>query len=126
MTIHVCFKYISQIFHLFHTDVASRLPGRCKSGSRCCTYMHIASICFKCFRCFIRMFASVSSGCCICLKRFQMFFRRCVSDACLKCFICPFFMLQLLHLDVSNVDLVFHMGCAWKEAGCVGRPELHG
>jgi hypothetical protein len=54
----------------------------------------------KCFRCFIGIFANVSSGCCICLKRFQMFFRRCVSDALFEVFHLPFFMLQLLHLDV--------------------------
>jgi hypothetical protein len=25
-----------------------------------------------------------------------------------------FYMLQLLHVDVSNVDRVLHMGCAWE------------
>jgi hypothetical protein len=28
-------------------------------------------------------------------------------------------MLQLLHLDVSKVDQVLHMGCAWKATGGV-------
>jgi hypothetical protein len=43
------------------------------------------------FRCFIRMFASVSSGCCICLQWFSNVFHvffASVSDAGFKCFIC--------------------------------------
>jgi hypothetical protein len=28
-------------------------------------------------------------------------------------------MLQLLHLDVSKIDRVLHMGCAWKAVGGV-------
>jgi hypothetical protein len=47
-----------------------------------------------------------------------------VSDACFKCFICLFFMLQLLHMDVSKVDRVVHMGCAWKEAS--GADDVQG
>jgi hypothetical protein len=43
-----------------------------------------------------------------------------VSDACFKCFICCLLYVQLLHLDVSNVDQVLYMGCAWKVAGGVG------
>jgi hypothetical protein len=30
-----------------------------------------------------------------------------------------FYMLQLLHVDVSNVDRVLHMGCAWEAASDV-------
>ena len=26
-------------------------------------------------------------------------------------------MLQLLHLDVSKIDRVLHIGCTWKAAG---------
>jgi hypothetical protein len=44
----------------------------------------------------------------------------CVSDFVLKtrCYISSVFfcMLQLLHLDVSKVDWVLHMGCAWEVA----------
>jgi hypothetical protein len=47
MVIHVCFKYISQMFHLFQMNVASNLSGCCKSESGCFIYMHVASICFN-------------------------------------------------------------------------------
>jgi hypothetical protein len=43
------------------------------------------------FRCFIRMFASVLFGCCICLQWFSNVFLgvfTSVLDACFKCFIC--------------------------------------
>ena len=43
------------------------------------------------FKCFICMFASVSSGCCICLQWFFKCFLGAfvnVSYACFKCFIC--------------------------------------
>jgi hypothetical protein len=52
MAIHVCFKCISQMFHLFHMNVAIGLSECCKSGSGCCIYMHVASICFNCFHVF--------------------------------------------------------------------------
>jgi hypothetical protein len=31
-----------------------------------------------------------------------------------------FCILQLLHIDVSKVDRVLHMGCAWEAASGVG------
>jgi hypothetical protein len=31
-----------------------------------------------------------------------------------------FFMLQLLHLYVSKVDRVLHIGCVWEVASSVG------
>ena len=49
MAIYVCFKCMFQMFHLFQTNVTSVLSGCCKSRSRCCIYMHAASIYFKCF-----------------------------------------------------------------------------
>jgi hypothetical protein len=52
MAIHVCFKCLFQMFHLFQTYVASILSGCCKSTSGCCIYMHVASICFKYFQVF--------------------------------------------------------------------------
>jgi hypothetical protein len=93
MAIHECFKCISQMFHLFQTNVANGLSGCCKNGSRCYIYMHIGSICFKCFqefhayvcKCFIwilHMFAII-------FKCFSDVFVS-VSDACFKCFICLF------------------------------------
>jgi hypothetical protein len=56
IAIHVCFKCMFQMFHLFQTNIAGVLSGCCKSRSRYCIYMHVVSICFKCF---IYMFASV-------------------------------------------------------------------
>ena len=48
MAIHVCFKCMLQMFYPFETNIASVLSGCCKSRSKCCIYMHVASICFKC------------------------------------------------------------------------------
>jgi hypothetical protein len=53
IAIHVCFKCMFQMFHLFQMNVAGVLFGCCKSRSRCYIYMHVASIYFKYFRCFI-------------------------------------------------------------------------
>jgi hypothetical protein len=64
MDIHVCLKCM---FHLFQMNIASVLSGRYKSISRCCIYMHVANIYFKCF---IRMFANASFGRCIFLQWF--------------------------------------------------------
>ena len=49
------FKCMFQMFHLFQTYVASVLSRCCKSRSGCCIYVHVASVCFKCFTCFIGM-----------------------------------------------------------------------
>ena len=50
IAIHICFKSMFQMFHLFKTYVASVLSGCCKSRSECCIYMYVVSICFKCFQ----------------------------------------------------------------------------
>jgi hypothetical protein len=58
--------------------------------------------------CFTRMFTSVSSSIayiCNSFKYFSGIFVS-ISDACFKCFISVFFMLQLLHLDVLKVDQI--------------------
>jgi hypothetical protein len=55
MTIHVCFKCMFQMYHLFQTYVVSVLSECCKSISGCYIYMHVASVSFKCFKCFIRI-----------------------------------------------------------------------
>jgi hypothetical protein len=64
--------------------------------------------------------ASVSSGCCMCLamifKCFQVFtrvFQTLVSNVS-SVFFC---MLQLLHVNVSKVDRVLHIGCMREVAG---------
>jgi hypothetical protein len=47
--------------YLFQTNVVSVLSGCCKSRSGCCIYMHVVSICFKCFK----MFHTYVCKCCI-------------------------------------------------------------
>jgi hypothetical protein len=59
--------------------------------------LHIFAMVFKCFQTFWQVFHMLVSS---------------VSSV----FFC---MLQLLHLDVSKVDQVLHMGCAWKATGGV-------
>jgi hypothetical protein len=49
MAIHVCFKCMFQMFHLYHTYIASILFGCCKSRFRCCICMHVANVFFKWF-----------------------------------------------------------------------------
>jgi hypothetical protein len=56
----------------------------------------------KCFICMLHMFAMV-------FKCFSGVFAS-VSDACFKCFIYLFCMLQLLHLNILKIDRVLHMG----------------
>jgi hypothetical protein len=68
MVIHICFKCMSQMFHLFQTN----LQVFCLDVEKvdldvaytCMLQAYISSV----FRCFIRMFTSVLSGCCICLQ----------------------------------------------------------
>jgi hypothetical protein len=44
---------------------------------------------------------------------FQLFFKRVFTNVSYV-FFCT---LQLLHLDVSKIDRVWYMGCAWEVAG---------
>jgi hypothetical protein len=85
-------------------NVASVLSRWCKSdldvAYTCMLQAYVSSV----FGCLVRMFVSVLSGCYICLQCFFRCFR--------KCFICLLFMLQLLHVDVSKINRVFHIGCA--------------
>jgi hypothetical protein len=64
-------------------------------------------------RCFIHMFASVLSGCCICLQWFSNVFQ--AFSLVFQTFVSSvsfvfFYMLQLLHLSVLKIDQVLHMG----------------
>jgi hypothetical protein len=70
IAIHVCFKYMFKIFHLFQTNVINVLSECYKSISRC-YIAYVSSI----LRCFIRILASVTSGYCICLQWFLNVFR---------------------------------------------------
>ena len=78
------------MFHLFQTYITSVSFGSYKSRSGCCIYKHVVSICFKCFRYFIRMLQLCFPG---------------VSDVCCKCFNCFGRILQVFYLDVVKVDL---------------------
>jgi hypothetical protein len=82
----------------------------CKSWSECCIYMAVASVCFKRFS-FIHLLqvfhldvAYVCNGC--------MFWSVSLS----------FFMLQLLHLNISKVDRMLHIDALGK--GLAARPLL--
>jgi hypothetical protein len=57
----------------------------------------------------LRMFAMVFK----CFLSVSQVFRMLVSSVS-SVFFC---MLQLLHLNISKVDQVLHMGCAWKAVG---------
>jgi hypothetical protein len=68
-----------------------------------CFQMFNTYVC-KCFVWMLHIFALV-------FKCFSAIFAS-VSDVCFKCFICLFFILQLLHLNISKVNRVLHMGYA--------------
>jgi hypothetical protein len=80
---------------VFHLDVA-------KVNLDVCIYMHVASVCLKCFRCIIRMLQVFYLDVAYICNDFQVF-SRCfdvasvlaVSDICCK--------------GVAKVDLVVHM-----------------
>ena len=88
MAIHVCFKCMFQMFHLFQTYVASVLSGCCKSTTGCCIYIHACykhmflSVSYKCLQVFHVYVVYVCNG-------FQVFSGvfASVSYDCFKCFI---------------------------------------
>jgi hypothetical protein len=101
------------MFHLFQMYVASVLSRCCRSRSRCCMYMHVASICFKCSRyfhthvckCFIWMLHMFA----IIFKCFLGVFHKCFRRLFLSVSFAFTCMLQVLHLHVSKVDWMFHL-----------------
>ena len=78
--------YVASVFiwmlHMFHAYVASILSG-------CCVCVAMV------FKCFSRVFASVSDA----------------HSSVSSVFFC---MLQVLDLDISKVYRVLHMKCAWE------------
>ena len=64
--------------------------------------LDVAYVCngFKCFQVFLQVFQTLILS---------------ISSV--------FFMLQLLHLDISKVDRVLHMGCVWETAGSAGNVQ---
>ena len=96
IAIHVCFECMFQKFHL------SSIPDECcKCFVRvlqhtCMLQAYVSSI----FRCFIRMFASVSSRwCCICLQWFSRVF-----ICFFKCFRRLLKVSQLFRADVASIS----------------------
>jgi hypothetical protein len=101
MVVLVCCKSVSPMFHLFFSDIY------CKNA-----YLDVAYIFTHMLKVFYLDVVYVCNG-------FQVFISVfvSVSSTCFKCFICLFFMLQVLHLNISKVDRVLHMGCAWEAGG---------
>jgi hypothetical protein len=86
MAIHVCFKCMLQMLHLFQTYVASVLSRCCKSRFGCCIYMHVVSICFRCFIRMLQEFHLDAADVCNDFQVFSCVFAS-ISDDCFKCFI---------------------------------------
>ena len=101
MIIHVCLKCMFQMFHMFQTYVASVSSRCCKSRSGYCIYIHVKSLRFKCFRCFIRMLQVFHLDVVYVLQLLHMCFSSffwcfvSVSDVCCKCFSCFGRILQV-------------------------------
>jgi hypothetical protein len=87
-----CFQRYVLSVHLFQTYVASVLSGCCKSRSGCCIYMHIVSVCFECFMCFIRILQVFYLDTAYVLQWLQTCFLG-VLDICCKWFNCSGCML---------------------------------
>jgi len=82
----------------------------CKCLTGCCIYMHVASICFKCCRCFIRMLQVFHLDVAYVRNGFQVFSNvfASVSDALFQvCFIC----LLLYVVTISS-------GCYKSRSDC--------
>jgi hypothetical protein len=95
-----------------HTYVASICP-----NASCVFQTYVASLILM-LHMFHTYIASVLSGCCVCVcNGFQMFSRVCASASLYTSFKCFIYMLQVLHLDVSKVDRVLHIGCVCEVGG---------
>jgi hypothetical protein len=70
---HVARVY-SKMFHLFLVYVTSVLSEYCKSRSGGCIYMHVASLCFKCFIHMLQLFHLGVAYVCNCYTRVFKFF----------------------------------------------------
>ena len=75
--------------------------GCCKSRSGRCIYLHVASVCFKCFRCFIRLLQVFYLDVAYVCNGFQVF-------------------LQVFQMHVLNVSSVFflYVAIATVAYGC--------
>jgi hypothetical protein len=112
---------------ILYCDLAPDPAMQCSTRPPICQGLlkaHIASVCFKCFRCILQVFhmhvvkvdlyvAYVAMTIHVCCKRlFQMFYL--FSDVCCKCVymdiacISHLYMLQMFYLDVAYV-----LQCDW-------------
>jgi hypothetical protein len=73
---------------------------------------------FGCYICFHTYVASVLSRCCVCLQL--------VSSVFVSVSSVFFYMLQVLHLNVSKLDHVLHMEYAWEARGARAVPRARG
>ena len=86
----ICFTHMLQVFYL---DVA---------------YVCNESVLSRCYVC-LQWFSNVFRCFCKCFRRMLQVFH--LSSFC---------MLQLLHMDVSKVDRLLHIRCAWEAIGDAG------
>jgi hypothetical protein len=96
MAIHIYFKCMSLMFHLFQTYVASVSSKCCKSRSGCCIYMQVFQVfsyvrC-KCFHLDVAIFCN---GYTHAFKFFLVFG---------KCFRCMLQVFQLFRMYVASVS----------------------
>jgi hypothetical protein len=94
ITMHVCFKCMFQIFHLYHTYVASVFIWILRIHA-CASVFHLDT-------------AYVYNG----FQVFLQVFQKHVSSVASVLFC----MLQLLHMYVSKVNRMLHMRCVWEAA----------
>jgi cell division protein FtsW (lipid II flippase) len=87
------------MFYLFQTNVASFLFGCCKNRSRYCICMHVASICFKCFKVFRTYFCK----CLIWMLHIFAIIFKCFSSVFRKCFRRLFYVFHLSFFYVVTV-----------------------
>jgi hypothetical protein len=117
--IHVCFKCMFQIFHMFQTYVVSVSFCCCKSRSGCCIYMQVFS---GVFICTLQVFHLDFCNSYTCVFKFFLVF-------------CKYFrrMLQAFQLfrtyvaiissGCCKIDQVLHMlQCAWEVKGAQAVP----
>jgi hypothetical protein len=89
-------------------------------SSGCYICMHVASIYFKCFMCFIHILQVFHLDIAFVLQWLQMYFPS-VSDVGYKCFNCFRRMLQVFYLAIANVDLgVAHVAVGHPPVAAIG------
>jgi hypothetical protein len=104
-----------QMFYLFQTYIASVAKVDLDVTYICMLQAYVSSVSgvsYVCCKCFIWMYVWFSSV----FRRFPQVIQTLVSNVSSVFF----YMLQLVYLDVSKIDWVLRMGCAWKAVGGAG------